>query len=59
MAEPRIDGCVQFYIAVPPQEMRQWPAAAISQFFNGLAQIVFAAGDAAQIEIVRTENTND
>lgn len=51
MGEPRIDGCVQFYIAVPPQEIQHWPAQAITDFFNGLAQVVYAAGKNAEIEV--------
>ena len=54
MAEPRIDGCVQFYIAVPPQDMKRWPADVIKQFFAGLAMIVYAAGKNAQVEVIET-----
>lgn len=55
MAEPQLDGCVQFYIAVPPQEMKRWPVEAIKQFFAGLAMIVYAAGKNATVEVIRTE----
>lgn len=55
MAEPRLDGCVQFYIAVPPQEMQHWPTDAIKQFFAGLAMIVYAAGKNAHIEVIETQ----
>jgi hypothetical protein len=54
MAEPKIDGCVQFIIMATPQEMRHWPAHRIAQFFNGVAQIVRTAGKNAQFEILDT-----
>lgn len=56
MSEPQVDGCVQFYIAVPPEEMRHWPAQAITDFFNGLAHVVYAAGQHATIEVTETTN---
>ena len=59
MAEPRIDGCVQFHITVPPQDMQHWPAVAITQFFNGLAQVVYAAGANATIEVLNDGDTNE
>ncbi len=55
MAKPQIDGCVQFHIAVPPQDMKRWPAEAIKQFFDGLAMIVYAAGKNARFEVIGTE----
>jgi hypothetical protein len=51
MAEPKIDGCVQFYITTTPDEMQRWPAQAITDFFNGLAQVVYAAGQNATVEV--------
>ena len=56
MAEPRIDGCVQFHITVPPQDMQHWPAVAITQFFNGLAQAICAAGKNAEIQVVQVND---
>jgi hypothetical protein len=54
MAEPQLNGCVQFLIVANPQEMRHWPARRIAQFFNGVAQIVRMAGKNAQFEIMDT-----
>jgi len=59
MAEPQIDGCVQFYIAVSPDEMRHWSADAITMLFNGMAQVVHAAGKNAQIEILNDGDNDD
>lgn len=60
MAEPQLNGCVQFYIAVTPQEMRDWPARCITKFFDGLAQVVHAAGEKAQVEMIPlTDGDND
>lgn len=58
MAGPQIDGCVQFYIAVPPQDMKRWPAPAIQDFFDGLAKIVYVAGKNAHVEVIRTNENH-
>ncbi len=53
MAEPQLNGCVQFNITVAPQEMGTWPAHCIEQFFNGVAQVVYAADKNAEVQVQR------
>lgn len=42
---PTINGVIQFHIGVQClAEMKTWSPARITQFFQGIAQIVYAAG---------------
>lgn len=59
MAENDVEGFVRFNITTTPQEMRDWPVQCITDFFNGVAQVVHAAGKNAEVEIVNDGDTNE